>query len=78
MTTIIDLPDDLLTRAKLLAAERGTTLESMIELALRRDLLRSRSALESSAIWEENEHGFPVLKRDGSGTITSEMIYALL
>jgi len=78
MKTTIELPDELLTRAKSVAAQRRTTLKSMIEHALRRELLLTSSPSAADAIWEENEHGFPVLKRDGEGTITSEMVYALL
>jgi len=38
MRTTIRLDDDLLTRAKRAAAERGTTLTALIEDALRRTL----------------------------------------
>jgi|GEM_PF-540066 len=83
MKTTVELPDELLALAKSVAAQRSTTLPSMIELALRRELLRSPPS-GGDAIWEQNDHGFPVLKqedkdgRDGQGTITSELVYALL
>jgi predicted transcriptional regulator len=38
MKTSIDLPDDLLTAAKKLAADRRTTLRSLVERGLRREL----------------------------------------
>jgi hypothetical protein len=36
--TSIDLPDDLLRRAKITAVERGTTLRELVEQALVREL----------------------------------------
>lgn len=36
--TSIELPDDLLRRAKITAVERGTTLRVLVEQALRREL----------------------------------------
>jgi hypothetical protein len=45
MKTTIDLPDDLLIAAKKLAAERRTTLRSLVERGLRKELGESeRSA----------------------------------
>jgi len=45
MKTTVDLPDDLLIAAKKLAAERRTTLRSLVERGLRRELGKSeRSA----------------------------------
>lgn len=38
MKTTVDLSDDLLIRAKRLAASRGTTLRDLIETGLRREL----------------------------------------
>ena len=44
MRTSIDLPDDLLRRAKITAVERGTTLRELVELALSSELgLRARA-----------------------------------
>lgn len=40
MKTTIELPDDLAARARRCAAESGTTLKSVIEEALRRELDR--------------------------------------
>ena len=38
MRTTLDLPDDLLKRAKIAAVERGTTLRELMEAALKREL----------------------------------------
>lgn len=38
MRTTIDLPDDILKRAKIAAVDRGTTLRRLIESALRHEL----------------------------------------
>jgi len=43
MKTTVDLPDDLLIAAKKLAAERRTTLRSLIERGLRRELVARES-----------------------------------
>jgi hypothetical protein len=42
MRTTINLPDDLLTRLRRLAAESGTTLTAVIEDALREALARRK------------------------------------
>ncbi len=66
MKTTIELPDDLLAKAKSVAAMRHTTLRAMIEHALRREIGESGPSGEG-VIWEKNEYGFPVLKRRGAG-----------
>ena len=38
MKTTLDLPDDLLLQAKIVAARRHTTLKAIVEHALRREL----------------------------------------
>ena len=43
MKTTIDLPDDLLIAAKKLAAERRTTIRSLVERGLRKELGGSES-----------------------------------
>jgi len=43
MKTTIDLPHHLLIAAKKLAAERGTTLRSLVERGLRKELGKSGS-----------------------------------
>jgi hypothetical protein len=44
MKTTIDLPDDLLIAVKKLAAERRTTIRSLVERGLRKDLGESDSS----------------------------------
>jgi len=46
MKTTVDLPDDLLIRAKKRAAETRTPLRLLIERGLRRELAASRGARE--------------------------------
>ena len=76
MKTTIELPKDLLLQAKAIALKRRTTLKSMIEHALRRELHDANALPEASKIYTYNEFGFPVLKREGNhGTvITNDMI----
>lgn len=50
MRTTIDLPDDLLAKAKKLAAERNQPLRSIIEDALREALGRRRRPQRSSPV----------------------------
>ena len=53
MRTTIDLPDDILKRAKISAVERGTTLRDLVESALKRelDLPRRQKAKSSRAVF---------------------------
>ena len=44
MKTTIDLPDDLLIAAKMLAAKRRTTIRSLVERGLRKELGESGSS----------------------------------
>lgn len=79
MKTTIELPSDLLLQAKAMAVKRRTTLKSMIEHALRRELHEATPLAEASKIYTYNEYGFPVLKRerDRKPMITNEMISAI-
>ena len=76
MKKTIELPNDLLPQAKAIALKRRTTLKSMIEHALRRELHDANALPEASKIYNYNEFGFPVLKREGNhgAVITNEMI----
>lgn len=78
MKTTLELPDDLLTEAKAVAARRHTTLKAMMEHALRRELggISSLSRKKQARV-TVNERGFPVLRRRGDGRLTSEMVYAM-
>ena len=70
MKTTLDLPDDLLIEAKIVAARRRTTLKAMVEHALRREIA-------PMVPLEMNELGMLVLKkREGAG-ITLEQIDAI-
>jgi hypothetical protein len=78
MKTTLDLPDALLMEVKAVAARRRTTMRSIMEHALRRELGEMnppKSVHELST--ELNEYGFPVLKKRKRGELTSEMVYAL-
>lgn len=76
MKTTIELPNDLLLQAKAMAVKRRTTLKSMIEHALRRELHEAAPLQEASKIYTYNEYGFAVLKRGGDRkpVITNDMI----
>lgn len=80
MKTTIELPDDLLTQAKAVAAERRTSLKAMMEHALRRELMDLGDARAPDVLTEQNEYGFPVLRKreDGDVQVTSELIYRML
>jgi hypothetical protein len=58
----IELPDDLAAQARRCAAESGTTLRSVIEEALRRELARRQAPVVLSA-----DHDFAF----GTGGLTS-------
>jgi hypothetical protein len=50
MRTTINLPDDLVARAKMVAAESRTTLTAIIESSLRETLARRRKARRAPAV----------------------------
>jgi hypothetical protein len=78
MKTTLDLPDALLMEVKAVAARRRTSMRSIIEHALRRELGDLAPAkMERDVLTEVNAYGFPILKRTGRGRITSGMVYAL-
>ena len=60
-----------------MAARRRTTMKAMMEHALRREVAFADAPL-AGAIYEFNEHGFPVLKKRGGAAVTSEMIYQMM
>lgn len=80
--TTIDLPDTLYRRARIRAAERGTTLRAMLIEALEESLeKRDASPLELPRRdrFSVDERGWPVLKRKPSDdqVITEELINRL-
>ena len=74
MRTTLDLPDDLMRRAKIAAVERGTTLRELVGSALERELTASRAA---AAV--PRRARLPVFKsaRPGKLKLTNEDIRAL-
>ncbi len=72
MKTTLDLPDDLLVEAKMLAARRKTTLKAIVESALRREI-RPVAEMESPdpEVFETGPLGFLVLKRRPGATPTT-------
>jgi len=78
MKTTLELPDALLMEVKAVAVRRRTTMRSIIEHAVRRELGELAPAKkEQEVLTEVNAYGFPIMKRRGRGRITSEMVYAL-
>lgn len=73
--TTLDLPDDLLMEAKSMALQRRTTLKSLVEHALRREIQgRQESAADGENRFQQNELGFLMLKRSPSDRIRLEDI----
>jgi hypothetical protein len=78
MKTTLDLPDALMMEVKAVAARRRTTMRSIMEHALRRELGElAPSKKERDVLTEMNAYGFPILKRTGRRRTTSEIVYAL-
>lgn len=79
MKTTIELPDELLTKAKAIAALRRTTLKAMIEHALKRELDFPEGENTDDEIYEISGRGFPVLKKKGGDrVVTSEDVYQIM
>lgn len=70
MRTTLDLDDDILHAAKMLAARRGTTAGRIISEMV-------RAALTQPAAKAETRNGIPVIK-GGETLITDELVQALL
>lgn len=64
MRTTIDLPDDLLKRAKIAAVERGVTLRDLVGDALERELGHRQSAPS------ERRTRLPIFRSGAPGTLT--------
>lgn len=82
MKTTVDIPEALYRRAKIRAAEEGTTLRALLLTSLAASLDRSASAAEAlprRERFEIDERGWPVLKRaPGDATvITDELVNRL-
>lgn len=78
MKTTLELPDSLLRRAKILAAQRGTTLKELVVDGLRRvtgEAPASNAAIgltpSEAAVATIGAHGLPVLKRPAAAKTTT-------
>ena len=79
MKTTVDLPDSLYRRAKIRAAERGTTLRALLLESLETHLLGPQTPsaeLPQRNRFRTDERGWPVLRRSDGDTrvITDEFI----
>ena len=76
MKTTVDIPDALYRRAKIRAAEEGTTLRALLLTSLAVSLDRSASpaeALPRRDRFEVDDRGWPVLKRaPGDATVITD------
>lgn len=65
MKTTIDLPDDLLTQAKVMAARRRTTLRDLVMRGLQREIGADEAAdgFQQDTRYELSELGLPRLRR---------------
>jgi len=64
MRTTLDLPDNLMRRAKIAAVERGTTLRELVGAALERELSGTRAG--SSA---PRRVSFPIFESKAPGSL---------
>ncbi|MDF1659162.1 MAG: hypothetical protein P1U58_16210 [Verrucomicrobiales bacterium] len=72
MKTTLELPDDLLIKAKQVAAQRRTTLKEMVTHSLRRELgLDSMDELDADGPYELSDLGLPRLKKRGTSVEAS-------
>lgn len=78
MKTTLELPDDLFVEAKAMAARRRITMKTLFTRALEREL-RPESPVPSTAHFEIDAHGWPVLKRSSAdrGSVTNDFINEL-
>ena len=81
MKTTIDLPDALYRRAKIRAAERGTTLRALLTESLEAHLLEPTPDPEPPQRdrFRTDERGWPILQRSegDSRVITDDFINTL-
>ena len=81
MKTTIDLPDALYRKAKIRAAERGTTLRALLTESLEAHLLERTPdpELPRRDRFRTDERGWPILQRSAgdSGVITDDFINTL-
>lgn len=78
MKTTLELPDDLLIKAKQVAAQRRTTLKEMVAHSLRREIgLDAMSDLDSDGAYELSELGLPRLKKRGGSPVDHSTVKAI-
>ena len=82
MKTTVDIPDALYRRAKIRAAEEGTTLRALLLTSLAASLDRRPSPVDPlprRERFEVDDRGWPVLKRaPGDATVvTDELVNRL-
>ena len=78
MKTTLELPDDLLSEAKAIAAKRRTTLKAMVEHALRREVASESHVTDADCAYDKDEHGIPSLKKRKGARVTSQAVYQLM
>ena len=71
MKTTLELDDELLAEAKVVAARRRTTLRAMVEHALRRELAPAGAALSKSS--PSAALGIPSLPKKGATNPNAEL-----
>ncbi|MFM8229752.1 MAG: hypothetical protein ACKOAL_00850 [Chthoniobacterales bacterium] len=79
MKTTLELPDDLYAEAKVVAAQRNTTLRAIFEHALRREIGEKPGA--ESPYYRIGPDGIPRIRREaGSGKVrvTTAMVRELM
>ncbi len=79
MKTTIELPDKLIQRAKIMAAQRHSTFKELVIAGLE-SVLRSNSttstvplSVEEARYFDLDSEGFPVLKK-GAAQVNNELI----
>ena len=81
MKTTLDIADDILIEAKLIATKRRTTLKALVEHALRREISPSDAngiPTSVTSYLETGPRGLPQMKRLGNERVTSEDVYQLM
>ena len=76
MKTTLELPDELFARAKMVAAQRKTTLRAIVEHALRREV--GQPELRESPHYRIGPDGIPRIRRQGKARITSAVVRELM
>lgn len=76
--TTIDIPDALYRRAKIRAAQQGTSLRQLVLDSLEQSLGLKPGPKETKHVeFKVNEIGFPVYCRRGKGIVTDDFVNEL-